>query len=144
MSTPVVYLEAAVKYKADEERRLRSTQRTFIQDDPPVAKFRVGLAVPNQAAIDRDFRVVPNMRVPEGSVIHKLHSDASAEQASGSENLGAWEFSDGNSLPESEVWVDARKAGDRVIAIVQPMNEGRYCQEKAGVADGALLAGRTK
>jgi hypothetical protein len=122
MSTPVVYVEAEVKYKADEERRLRSKQRTFLQDDPPVAKLRVGLAVPNQAASERDFRVVPNMRVPEGSVIHKLHSDASDEQASGQENLGAWEFSDGNSLPECEVWVDARKVGDRVIAIVQPVN----------------------
>ena len=75
MNTPVVYVEAEMKYKADEERRLRSKQRKFFQDDPPVAKLRVGLAVPNQAAIDRDFRVVPNMRVPEGSVIHKLHSD---------------------------------------------------------------------
>jgi hypothetical protein len=122
MNTPVVYVEAEMKYKADEERRLRSKQRKLFQDDPPVAKLRVGLAVPNSAAVERDFRVMPNMRVPEGSVIHKLHSDASAEQASGSENLGTWEFSDGNSLPDCEVWVDARKAGDRVIAIVQPTN----------------------
>ncbi len=123
MNTPVVYVEAEVKYKADEERRLRSKQRTFLQDDPPVAKLRVGLAVPNQAAIDQSFRVVPNMRVPEGSIIHRLHSDSTGEQASGRENLGSWEFSDGNSLPDCEVWVDARKAGDRVIAIMQPTNE---------------------
>jgi hypothetical protein len=122
MSTPVVYVEAAVKYKANEERRLRSKQRTFLQDDPPLAKLRVGLAVPNQAAIDRDFRVMPNMRVPEGSVIHKLHSDSTAELASGTENLELWEFSDGGSLPACEVWVDARKAGERIIAIVQPTN----------------------
>ncbi len=122
MSTPVVYVEAEMKYKVEEERRLRSRQRMFFADDPPVAKLRVGLAVPNQAASDEDFRIVPNMRVPEGSIIHKLHSDVSAEQASGSENLGAWEFSDGGSLPDCEVWIDARKAGDRVIAIVQPAN----------------------
>ena len=123
MNTPVVYLEAEVKYKADEERRLRSKQRKLFQDDPPVAKLRVGLAVPNPAAIDRDFRVMPNMRVPEGSVIHKLHSDSTGDQASGKENLESWEFSDGNSLPDCEVWVDARKAAERVIAIVQPTNE---------------------
>jgi hypothetical protein len=122
MNTPVIYVEAEVKYKAGEERRLRSKQKALFQDDPPVAKLRVGLAVPNQAATDQGFRIVPNMRVPEGSVIYKLHSDTSAEEASGSENLGSWEFSDGNSLPDSEVWVDARKAGDRVIAIVQPTN----------------------
>ena len=120
VSTPVVYLEAEVKYKADEERQLRSRQRRMFQDDPPVAKLRVSLAVPNQAAIDEDFRVVPNMRVPEASVIYKLHFDATAEQVSGEENLESWEFSNGNTLPSCEVWVDARKAGERVIAIVQP------------------------
>jgi hypothetical protein len=122
MKTPVVYLEAEMKFKADEERRLRSKQRRFFQDDPPVAKLRVGLAVPNSAAIKQDFRIVPNMRVPEGSVIHKLYADANAEEASGRENLGSWEFSDGSSLPDCEVWVDARKAGDRLVALVQPTN----------------------
>ena len=122
MNTPVVYLEAEVKYKADEERRLRSKQRRFFADDPPLAKLRVGLAVPNQAATKEDFRIVPNMRVPEGSVIHKLYADANAEEASGRENLGSWEFSDGSSLPDCEVWVDARKAGDGLVALVQPTN----------------------
>jgi len=122
MNTPVVYVEAEMKYKAEEERRLRSKQRRFFADEPPVAKLRVGFAVPNQAAIDGDFRVVPNMRVPEGSVIHKLYSDANAEEASGSENLGAWEFSGGSSLPDREVCVHARKVGERIIAIVQPVD----------------------
>jgi len=63
------------------------------------------------------------MRVPGSSVIDKLHSDASAERALGRENLESWEFSDGNSLPDCEVWVEARKAGDRVISIVQPINQ---------------------
>ena len=121
-TTPVVYLEAELKYKVGEERRLRSRQQTLFEDDPPVAKLRVGLTVPNQSAIDRGFRIMPNMRVPEGSVIHDLHADTTAEQASSEEDLGTWEFSDGNSLPDCEVWVEARKAGDRIIAIVQPTN----------------------
>lgn len=122
MNTPVVYVEAEMRYKAGEERRLRSRQRKFFADDPPVAKLRVGLAVPNQAASDMDFRIVPNMRVPECSIIHRLHADATAEQASGTESLESWEFSAGGTLPACEVWVDARKAGDRIIAIVQPGN----------------------
>jgi len=120
--SPILYVEAAMKLKAEEERQLRSKQRKFLEDDPPVAKLRVGLAVPNQAASDEGFRIAPNMRVPEGSTIHKLYSDPNAEEASGSENLGAWEFSNGSSLPDREVWVDARKAAERVIAIVQPIN----------------------
>ena len=122
MNTPVVYIEAEMRYKANEERRLRSEQRTLFADDPPVAKLRVGLAVPNQVAIDQSFRIMPNMRVPESSVIFGLHSDSAAEQASGRENLESWEFSNGDSLPACEVWVDARRAGDRVIATAQPLN----------------------
>ena len=122
VNTPVLYVEAEMKFKAEEERRLRSRQRKFFADDSPVAKLRVSLAVPNQAASNEDFRIVPNMRVPESSVIHRLHSDANAEQASAKENLASWEFSDGGSLPDCGVWVEARKAGDRIIAIVQPAN----------------------
>ena len=125
MSTPVMYVEAEMKYKAEEERRLRSEQRKFLADDLPVAKLRVGLAVSNRAASNEGFRIMPNMRVPEGAVIHKLHSDASAAEASGSENLGAWAFSDGSSLPDCQVWVDARKVGERIIAIVQPVDGKR-------------------
>ena len=120
MKTAVIYVEAEMQYKADEERQLRSKQRKFFADDPPVAKLRVGMAVPNQAAIDQNIRVVQKMRVPEESVIHKLHSNMGAELASGKENLGSWEFSNGTSLPDQKVWVDARKSGDRIIAIVQP------------------------
>jgi len=122
MNTPVLYIEAEMKLKVEEERRLHSTQRRFLDDDPPVAKLRVGLSVPNRAASDEGFRIAPNMRVPEGSTIHKLYSEPNVVEASGSENLGAWEFSNGSSLPEREIWVDARKAGERVIAIVQPIN----------------------
>lgn len=35
--------------------------------------------------------------------------------ASGRENLELREFSDGGTLPAREVWVDARKAEDRII-----------------------------
>ncbi len=122
MTTPVVYVEAMMKYKAEEEQRVRSNQKNFLQDDPPVAKLRIGLSIANQTAIDRDFRVVPKMRVPECSVIHRLYFDPTNEQASGQENLSDWEFSNGGSLPACKVWIDARKAGERIIAIVQPVN----------------------
>ena len=70
------------------------------------------------------------MTLHPSSVIHKLHSDGTAAQASGRENLGSWGFSDGNSLPDCKVWVDARKVGDRIIAIIQPMN--RNCDLHSG------------
>jgi hypothetical protein len=63
------------------------------------------------------------MRVPGSSAIDRLHSDLTAEQALDRENLQSWEFSDGNSFPACEVWVEARKARDRAISIVQPINQ---------------------
>jgi len=122
LSTPLVYVEAEMKYKAEEERRLRSSQKRLFEDDPPVAKLRVPLVVPNEAATDQNFRVMPNMRVPETSVIHQLHEDASREEASGEENLRSWEFSDGKTLPDCRVWIEAKRAGNRVFAIIQPLN----------------------
>jgi hypothetical protein len=122
MKTPVVYIEAEMKYKVGEERRLRSKQRSFFSVDPPVAKLRISMAVPNRAATNENFHIVKNMRVPECSVIHRLHVAPAVEEASGQEDLGSWEFSDGGSLPDCEVWVDARKLENKVIAIVQPLN----------------------
>ena len=103
-ATGRIEIAGGVHRGGDEVQGGRGTAASFqaaevFADDPPVAKLRVGLAVPNQSAIDCDFRVMPNMRVPECSVIHKLHSDATAEQASGEENLGSWEFSDGAACP---------------------------------------------
>jgi len=118
--TPVVYVEAEMKFKAGEARNMQSRQQRLFEVDPPVAKLRVGLCVPNDAAVRRELRVTQNMRVPERSVIHELHVDPMRDSATGGENLESWEFSSGGTLPNCNVWIEARKAGSRVIAIVQP------------------------
>jgi len=65
-----------------------------------------------------------NMRVPESSVIHRLLTDGKEEHATGDENLSDWKFFSGSSLTDCEVWIEARRLPDRVIAIVQPTNVG--------------------
>jgi hypothetical protein len=124
LSTPVVYIEAQMGYKADEERRLRSKQMALFHEDPPEAKLRVSMTVPNVPAAKSDVQFVPNMRVPESSLIHRLFLSDEDEPASGEENLSTWEFSKGGSLADCDVWVEAKRLLDRVIAIVQPIEGG--------------------
>lgn len=120
LTTPLIYVEAGMGYKADEERKLNSKQKTLFEDDPPEEKLRVSMTVPNTAASDRKLQIIPKMRVPETSVIHRLFTNGD-EDASGQENLKSWEFSSGGSLADCEVWIEARRLTDRVVAIVQPV-----------------------
>ena len=120
LPTPVIYIEAQMGYKAGEQRQLNSKQMTLFEEDPPEAKLRVSMTVPNAAATNRKFQIIQKMRVPESSVIHCLFTN-DEEESSGQENLNAWEFSGGGSLAECDVWIEARRLPDQVIAIVQPM-----------------------
>ena len=120
LPTPVIYIEAQMGYKAGEQRQLNSKQMTLFEEDPPEAKLRVSMTVPNAAATNRNLQIIQKMRVPESSVIHRLFTNGE-EESSGQENLNAWEFSGGGSLAECDVWIEARRLPDQVIAIVQPM-----------------------
>ena len=69
--------------------------------------------------------VLPNnMRVPESSVIFRLHGDESARDGQGREDLCMWE-SQGKRQEGRAVAVEARRLGDRVIAILQPVEPVR-------------------
>ncbi len=120
LPTPLVYIEAGMGYKVEEQRKLNSKQMTMFEESTPEAKLRVSMTVPNATATNTKLRIIQKMRVPESSVIHRLFANGE-EESSGQENLKAWEFSDGGSLTNCDVWIEARRLPDRVIAIVQPM-----------------------
>jgi hypothetical protein len=58
-------------------------------------------------------------------VIRSLYAADGERDASGQEDLGMWSDSKGKRLPGRAVAVEARKAADRVIAIVQPVEPPR-------------------
>jgi hypothetical protein len=120
MTSPVLYLEASLAHKADERRNINRGSTWLFEDAKPEAKLRAVQVVPNAAAQVAGLFIAPNMRVPESSVIHRLHDDESAVEASDREDLGMWEHSRGKHLESRKVWVEAKKFKERVIAIVQP------------------------
>ncbi|MEX1028163.1 MAG: hypothetical protein WD049_09190 [Candidatus Paceibacterota bacterium] len=117
MRTPVLYLEASMAYTEDERRSLR--QARMFADDCPEKKLRVRLTLPNKAAGDMKLAARRNMQVPESSVIYAAFHDQ-LTAATGEENLKTWTFSSGGSLMDCEVFVQARRVEDSVMATVQP------------------------
>lgn len=118
IATPVVYLEATLAHKKDVKRRLATP--SLFGDDPPPGELRAVKVIPNNAAQEDGFYIPTNMRVPVGSVIHRLFDAEPQTDGDGQECLSQWE-SQGRSLPKRAVLVEGRKVGDRVIAIVQPL-----------------------
>lgn len=74
---------------------------------------------PNDAARTAGLTIFPNMRVPERSVLHRVFFEG-IEKAEAKENLSWWESSDGTQLPDADVFVQARRAGEGVQGLITP------------------------
>lgn len=122
VTTPVVYLEAALAHKKEVKRRMATP--SLFGDDTPPGELRAVKVIPNNAAQEDGFFIPTNMRIPVGAVIHGLFDAEPMTSGDGRECLSQWE-SQGKSLPKRAVVVEGRKVGDRVIAIVQPVEEKR-------------------
>jgi hypothetical protein len=114
-------MEFGLAYKKGEQRQLQSMQQELIPTKAPSAKLRVLNAVPNKLAAGTSLKVHRNMQVPTSSVIYKLFFEASSDtnnEASGSEWLGLWRHSDGKSLADIRVHVEARRTPHSIIALM--------------------------
>jgi hypothetical protein len=122
LTTPVVYLEAALAHKKEVKRRLQTP--SMFGDDPPPGELRAVKVIPNKAAQQERFTIPTNMRVPADSVIHRLFDADLQTSGDGNEDLSQWE-SQGKPLEGRAVAVEGRKVADRVIAILQPVEAVR-------------------
>jgi hypothetical protein len=120
LMTPVVYLEAALAHKKEVKRRLATP--SMFGDEPPPGELRAVKVIPNKAAQQERFTIPTNMRVPSDSVIHRLFDAEPLTDGGGQENLNQWE-TQGRPLEGRAVVVEARKVPDRVIAIMQPVEQ---------------------
>jgi hypothetical protein len=127
LPTPVVYLEAILAHKKEVKRRMATP--SLFDEEPPPGELRAVKVIPNNAAQGDGFFIPTNMRIPEGSVIHGLFDAEPMTDGEGQECLSQWE-SQGKSLPKRAVVVEGRKVGDRVIAIVQPVEEKRTKRQR--------------
>jgi hypothetical protein len=115
----VVYVEAALGYKAEEARAVKRSEQWLFDDAQPTPKLRAVQVVPNVAALAFGFFIPPNMRIPETSIIHRLFVGVDEQDLTGTENLESWEHSKGKRLKNRSVWIECRKVRDRVFATVQ-------------------------
>jgi hypothetical protein len=131
LPTPVLYLEAMLAHKKEVRRRLATP--SLFGDEPPPGELRAVKVIPNDAAQDDEFMIPTNMRVPEASVIHRMFLDETASDEASKESLSWWE-SQGKKLDRRAIVVEARRVPDRVIGIVQPVEERRRKVRHGGLS----------
>jgi len=124
LAEPAVYLEASEAFKAEDRREINRGRQWLIEDLRPVPELRAVKVFPNDAAKLKGLFIIPKMRIPESSQVHRIFCDDTLASGVTSENLGQWEHSGGKRLADQDVWVEARKARDRVIALVQAIPVG--------------------
>lgn len=118
VDTPIIYLEATMRLREEERRNKR--QKSFL-NIAPKPKFRVSTTISNKAAQNTKLAVRWNMQIPEASVIFQAQSLPDDSELAMKENLEDWTFSKGGGLTPCEVFVQARKFGDAVLAIIQQL-----------------------
>lgn len=131
LTTPVIYLEAALAHNKQGRRRLAAP--SLFGDDPPPGELRAIRVRANDAAFKEQFYIPENMRVPADSVMHRLFDAAPLTNGERQEDLSQWE-SKGKPLEGRAVAVEARKVPGRVIAIVQPVEAVRQKKRQASKA----------
>jgi hypothetical protein len=121
--SPIIYVECGMGYKKSEDLALRSKQASMFGVRPE-KKLRVVRVVANEAARTAGHRVDPNMAVPHASILYfgVLPGGTAATDTSrvGTENLQTWKHSNGTTLKNLEVEIEARVIVNRVVGILQP------------------------
>lgn len=114
---PAVLVEARSSLKKSEKQSLR--QGTLFVEATPEPKLRAITTAHNPAAVRQKLFIHQWIRIPERSVIHRLHGgDSTCEFVPTEEDLAWWE-SEGKTLPRQDVVVEAMVAGPgRILALV--------------------------
>jgi hypothetical protein len=115
---PIVIVEVGMAYKKSERELLKRLGDRAPRSRRPQPTLRVLRSVPNGAARDAGLLIHKKRRVPDASVIAKLCAAAAECSAEGEENLENWTASDGSSLGDFDVFIQARKIQDRTFAII--------------------------
>jgi hypothetical protein len=115
--SPVSLVRAEVALKANEARQ--ASQMGFSFAKQPLPALRAVTVIENEEARRAGFRIHPNMRVPERSIVHAVF-EGQLHDGEADENLDWWESSDGSRLSSIPVRVHARRAWDRVEALIAP------------------------
>ena len=101
------------------ERRQQAIQHSLNFNTFPVPALRAIKVTLNEAARREKILIFPNMRVPENSIIHKVHN-GETDYAEAVEDLSWWETSSGAVLPELKVVIKAKNCWGDTYALIIP------------------------
>jgi hypothetical protein len=113
--TPTLLIQPGLGLRKREQ--IRADQNSFGFRDKPEPVLRALSVGSNEAAKAVGLQVHRNMRVPETSVIHKVFS-GEANHLKTAEDLAWWKASDGSSLSPTTVFVEAKRFGEEIYALV--------------------------
>lgn len=121
---PAVYIEAAMGYKKEEAAKVYSPQMTLFPVELPEARLRIQNAMGNDEARAVRMRFDRNMEVPQSSVFARLFGGEVDQDTSagltGYESLSIWQHSDGSTLGNTDIFVQARRHPGVVFGLVVP------------------------
>lgn len=116
---PIVVIEVGMAYKKGEKELLKRLENRTPRLRRPQPSLRVLRSMPNGPARDIGLLIHKKRRVPDTSVVAKLYAAHQTENfAEGKENLETWTASDGSSLGDFDVFIQARKVQYHTFAIV--------------------------
>lgn len=110
---PCLVIEAGLGYNKAEKAAIAAGKQQI------QAKLRVSKANSNEAGGKAGLWVPLNYRVPDHSVISVAHRSYSSQGLSRLEDLGSWTDSRGTSLPTRSVHIEARKSGEKALALLR-------------------------
>jgi len=118
--SPVILIRGELAYKQAEKRLL--DQLDFGFTDKPQAVLRAIHVTASDSAVENDFTIFPNMRVPERSVINRVFTNGAAYNEA-EEDLSWWESSDGWRPLACPVRIMSRYSWDGVDALIIPLEQ---------------------
>jgi hypothetical protein len=120
---PLVHVEAGMGLKVAEQTLVAARQGHLFASPRPAPKLRALVAVSNGAAKAVGLRIDRNMAVPSRSVIAVCFNEDHdpSEDVVGIEKLETWRHTNGDPVGYGPVRVEARRVGERAVAILQPV-----------------------
>lgn len=112
---PVLLIQVGLGLRKREKANISQASFGFREMPQPV--LRALNITSNDAARETSLQIHRNMRVPKDSVIRRVWSEG-ADHLRAIENLSSWQASDGTSLPDRAVHVEAQRFGIDIYALV--------------------------
>lgn len=112
---PCILLQCRPALKKHQNGHL--FQESFSFDGMPEPELRAVSVTANEAARETGLNIFKNMRVPKASAIYSVFSEEH-DSLNAYEDLSWWTTSDGTVLSQKKVFVQSKRVGDDVYALI--------------------------